>query len=79
MRRLKNFENKTRKSSGKHKKKVITLLLQQGASIEKIFEDDAIQIAEILKGNYDIPIVHVQSDLVDKENRRRDENGEEEN
>ena len=64
------FDEKSRESSGLHKGKTIKSLIDQGVVYGVHFEDDEIQIENILK-IVDIPIVHVKSNLVEKENVRR--------
>ena len=64
------FSSKTRKSSGQWKAAKIKEL-----GITRFIEDDEIQITEILAINPDIEIVHVISNLTEKENVRRDEHG----
>lgn len=65
------FEEKTRKSSGVHKGRTLNKLREAGHNIKIHFEDDEIQIAEIEKLCPWINIIHVQSDLVEKENIKR--------
>lgn len=65
-----SFDKKTRVSSGQHKGKVIKKLIENGVAHGVHFEDDEIQIAEILKIVPAARIVHVVSDLVNKENVR---------
>ena len=64
------FDEKSRVTSGQHKAKVISELIEEGWQIGIHFEDDEIQIEEIRKKHPDLPIVHVKSDLVEKENVR---------
>jgi hypothetical protein len=64
------FDQKTRKSSGEHKAKIINYLLSMNENIKIAFEDDPIQ-ADIIKEK--CPIVNVVllvHDLVEKENAR---------
>ena len=65
------FDDKTRKGSGIHKGKTILKLMREGMEHGVHFEDDEIQIEEIKKIIPNIRIVHVKSDLVEKENIRR--------
>ena len=62
------FENKTREGSGQHKGNVLLALREQGIHIGIHFEDDEIQIAEILKIVPDQKIVHLKHNLVPKHN-----------
>ena len=55
----------SRQESGKWKAKVLTLL-KENYIIDLHFEDDPIQIAEILKVHPDQDIVHLQHNLVEK-------------
>ena len=66
------FEDKTRTSSGQWKAKMIKVL-----GIERFFEDDEIQIAEILKVNPEVQIIHINHNLTEKENVRYNSKGEE--
>jgi len=63
-----SFNNKTRESSGRHKGNTIKKLRESGLEIGLHFEDDPIQIEEILKIVPDQKIVYLQHDLVPKEN-----------
>ena len=65
------FSKKTRKSSGTHKGKTIKMLIDSGFQHGLHFEDDEIQIEEILKIVSSINIVHVKSNLIEKENVKR--------
>jgi len=65
------FDEKSRESSGIHKARTIIQLKQNGYEHGVHFEDDEVQIAEIKRLIPDIRIVHVVSDLVNKENVRR--------
>jgi len=65
------FDDKSRESSGIHKAKTILTLREMGYEHGVHFEDDEVQIAEIKRLIPDIRIVHVVSDLVNKENVRR--------
>lgn len=60
------YNEKTRESSGKWKAKVISIFYNE---IEKHFEDDEIQKAEIEK-MVDTPVVLIQHNLANKENER---------
>ncbi len=55
----------SRQESGKWKAKVLTLLKERYI-IDLHFEDDPIQIAEILRVHPDQDIVHLQHNLVEK-------------
>lgn len=66
------FNAKTRISSGQHKANIITGLIAMGIDIGMHFEDDPVQISEIKKVHPHLKIVHVSSDLVDLENKKRD-------
>lgn len=65
------YEQKTRASSGVHKGMTLNMLRDNGHIIEVFYEDDEIQIEQIKKLCPWISIIHVQSDLVEKENKRR--------
>lgn len=60
------FENKSRESSGKHKARILKVLRP---IIDKHFEDDEVQKAEIEKV-VDVPIVLISHNLTNKENER---------
>ena len=60
------FEGKTRESSGKHKADILKALYSQ---VDKHFEDDEIQKAEIEKV-VDIPVVLISHSLTNTENER---------
>jgi predicted phosphatase len=64
------FNQKTRVTSGQHKGRVIKELIESGIKHGVHFEDDDIQIEEIRKIVPTVRIVHVVSDLVNKENVR---------
>ncbi len=66
------FDQKTRFTSGQHEGNTIKELNNEGYNIGIFFEDDEIQIKEILKIVPDIRIVHVKSNLIEKENVRHD-------
>ena len=65
------FDEKSRQSSGIHKGNTLNRLRDAGHIIHIHFEDDEVQIAEIEKLCPWISIIHVKSDLVEKENVRR--------
>lgn len=65
------FSEKTRISSGLHKAETITHLIEDGLKHGVHFEDDEVQIEQILKYNPSIRVVHVSHGLVEKENVRR--------
>lgn len=65
------FDKKTRESSGQHKGNVIKMLIESGIDHGVHFEDDEIQIKEIEHIVPQVRIVHVVSNLVEKENVRR--------
>jgi hypothetical protein len=67
------FEQKTRESSGLHKAKSILKLKQIGYEIGVHFEDDEIQIEVIKSIIPDLKIVHLVSNLVNKENQWNDD------
>jgi hypothetical protein len=64
------FDCKTRVSSGEHKGVVLHRLIENGVIVDKHFEDDEEQIAQIRK-YVDIPIVHLVHNLTERENIRR--------
>jgi hypothetical protein len=64
------FDEKTRLTSGQHKGIIIKWLIDQGFQHGVHFEDDEIQIEEIKKIVPGVRIVHVVSNLVEKENVR---------
>jgi hypothetical protein len=70
------FEDKTRESSGEHKARVINDLLSRGYEIHCHFEDDEVQ-AQIIERETGLPVVLLKHNLVNKENVRRDRNGNE--
>jgi hypothetical protein len=59
-------EGRKRSDSGKHKARVLGILMENGVIIDKFFEDDEIQVKEIKNAHPDLPVVHVKSDLVEK-------------
>lgn len=61
-----DFNEKTRESSGRHK---ANILAQFYGIVEKHFEDDEVQKAEIEKA-LDIPVVLLQHNFTNKENER---------
>lgn len=66
------YEQKTRKSSGEHKARVIRELIEGGIEHGVHFEDDPVQIAEIVNGVKGVRVVHVNSaGLTELENKRR--------
>ena len=65
------FDEKSRVQSGQHKARLIN-----GLGITRFFEDDEIQIQEILKENPTVEIVHIKHELTEKENVRRNSNNE---
>jgi len=64
------FDQKTRITSGVHKGCVLLNLLNTGFKIGIHFEDDPIQIEQIIKIVPQIRIVHLVHNLVEKENVR---------
>jgi len=64
------FDEKTRFTSGLHKGKIIRMLIESGYEHGIHFEDDEVQIEAIKQILPDITIVHVVSNLVEKENVR---------
>lgn len=66
------YIEKTRKTSGIHKAKIISKLKSEGYDVKIHFEDDEIQIEEIEKLVPWIKIVHVKHDYTDKENKLPD-------
>lgn len=64
------FHEKTRLTSGQFKGMIITRLINSGTVHGIHFEDDEIQIQEIRKIVPGVRIVHVVSNLVEKENVR---------
>lgn len=54
----------SRKNSGRHKAVIIKLFENHGIFLDKFFEDDELQIAEIKKLHPALKIVHVVSDTV---------------
>jgi|694.fasta_scaffold72016_2 hypothetical protein len=67
------FDQKTRESSGAHKAIIIQKLKQQGYDIGVHFEDDEVQIEVIKSIHPDLKIVHLVSNLVNKENQWNDD------
>jgi hypothetical protein len=65
------FSKKSRKSSGIYKAKKIKEL-----GITRFFEDDPVQIKEILKINPDLEIIYIKHNLEPKENVRRNSKNE---
>ena len=66
------FDDKTRKTSGEHKGITLNSLRDAGHDIKIFYEDDEIQIKEIQALCPWIQIIHVKSNLVEKENVKRD-------
>ena len=64
------FEEKTRISSGLHKANIINNLKKCGIYVAMHFEDDEIQIAQILANTTDVKVVQLVHSLVEKENVR---------
>lgn len=60
------FDDKTRKSSGQHKARVLNRLLEQGYQIGIHFEDDMIQATEIRAAVPSINIVMLEHNLTEK-------------
>ena len=70
------FEDKTRTSSGEHKARIINQLTGCGHLVQCHFEDDEVQ-AQIIERETGLPVVLLVHNLVNKENVRRDANGNE--
>ena len=66
------FDLKTRELSGRHKARVLNELLECGVYIEKHFDDDEVQVAEIQR-LVNIPVVQLVHNLSEKENVRHKE------
>jgi len=66
------FSAKTRESSGYHKVNVIKMLIESGYEHGLHFDDDEIQIKIIKELLPNVRVVHVVSDIVEKENVRHD-------
>jgi hypothetical protein len=66
------FDEKSRVTSGVHKGNSIRALIESGYQHGIHFEDDEIQIEEILKIVPNVRIVHVVSNLIEKENVRHE-------
>lgn len=64
------FDKKTRVSSGLHKANIINNLKKCGTDIGVHFEDDEIQIAQILANTTGVKVVQLVHSLVEKENVR---------
>lgn len=62
------FDEKTRHSSGVHKARVINEL----GNIALHFEDDPIQMEAIIDNTKGVQVVHINHDLVEKENVRHE-------
>ena len=72
------FNEKTRKSSGLHKARVLLELLNKGFEILMHFEDDPVQIDIIKTWVPEVPVIHVNHNgMVELENVRRDSEGNE--
>lgn len=70
------FKDKSRESSGEHKARVIKELREDGFEIRCHFEDDDVQ-AKVIERETGLPVVLLTHNLVNKENVRRDINGNE--
>ena len=70
------FEDKSRESSGEHKAVIISRLITDGQEVLCHFEDDEVQ-AQIIERKTGLPVVLLKHNLVNKENVRRDSNGNE--
>lgn len=70
------FEDKTRESSGEHKAVIIRRLIKEGFDIQCHFEDDEVQ-AQVIEHKTGLPVVLLKHNLVNKENVRRDSDGNE--
>ena len=66
------FDKKTRKTSGQHKAKIISMLLSYGYDIGIHFEDDPVQIRQIKKVLPKLNVVYLKHKLVNKENVRHE-------
>lgn len=62
-----DFNQKTRESSGEHKANIINALISIGLKIGLHYEDDEIQ-AEIIERLTPVKVVRIVHDLVEKEN-----------
>ena len=67
-----SFDEKSRVTSGQHKGNIIKSLIESGLEHGIHFEDDEIQIEEIRKIVPNVRIVHVVSNLIEKENMRHE-------
>lgn len=67
------FDEKTRKSSGEHKARVIRGLISDGFDIKIHFEDDEVQADIIRRAVPEIEVVVLQHNLTEKENVRNTE------
>ena len=67
------FANKARKSSGIHKANTINALKNMGIEIEVFFEDDPVQMNEISTRCPCVRVVHLNHNLVERENVRHTE------
>ena len=64
------YNNKTRKSSGRHKAFVLSALKREGVKVEILFEDDPEQWKDVEEHCPWIDVVKVVHDLTEKENVR---------
>lgn len=71
------FEDKSRESSGHHKANILTLLKNRNINVKAFFEDDEIQARIIKRSCSWVNIIMVVHDLVEKNNVRRDGDGNE--
>ena len=67
------FHEKTRISSGRHKAHTLNLLMSMGVRIGCHFEDDPIQVSEILSNTKGINVVRLQHELTELENTRHNQ------
>ena len=65
------FAEKTRESSAYHKVQVLSMLIASGFQVGVHFEDDEIQKQILEKAELPLKVVHLQHDLLNKENVRR--------
>jgi len=64
------FNEKTRKSSGRHKSFVLSALKREGVNVKILFEDDPDQWEEVAEHCPWVSIVKITHDLTEKENVR---------
>ena len=64
------FNEKTRKSSGRHKSFVLSALKKEGVAVKILFEDDPEQWKEVEKLCPWVSIVKITHDLTEKDNVR---------